>query len=92
MKNAIDIYLDVIMRQDQDNSEEAIKASSYLKRYVDKRFCDELRLIRKFRNNNNIDVVARNIAFVRNDKTSWQQAYDVYSSYFNIDSNLIITK
>ena len=92
MKNAIDIYVDVIMRQDHENSAEAIKASSYLKQFVDKSFCDELRLIRKFRNNDNVDVVARNIAFVRNDSTSWQQAYDVYSTYFNTESNLIITK
>ena len=92
MKNAIDIYVDVIMRQDHDNTAESNKAASYLKRFVVKSFCDELQLIRKFRNNNNIDVVARNIAFVRNDSTSWQQAYDVYSTYFNTESNLIITK
>ena len=83
MKNAIDIYLDVIMSQDQDNKAEAIKAATYLKQFVDKSFCDELRLIRKFRNNDNVDVVARNIAFVRNDSTSWEQAYDVYIGYFN---------
>jgi len=79
----IEDYRDVIIAQQGHNQPEADKAAEYLQKLVLKKFCDELRLVRKFQNNDKVDVVARSVAYVRSDKTTWQDVYAKYMSYFN---------
>jgi len=81
-RELVEDYRDVIIAQQGHNQPEAEKAAEYLQRWVLKRFCDELRLVRKFENTNKVEIVARFIAFVRNEKTTWEDVYGVYVAYF----------
>ena len=79
----IEQYRDVIIAQHGHNHEESEKAAEYLRKWVLGRFCDELKLLRKFQNFDKVDVVARYVAYVRNEKTTWQNIYTTYKWYFH---------
>jgi hypothetical protein len=79
----IEDYINVIIHEQVHNQPKADRAAECLQGYVLKRFCDELRLLRKFQNTDKIDTVARYIALLRNDNSTWEDAYDKYMSYFH---------
>lgn len=79
----IEGYRDVILSERVHNQPEADKAATYMRKLVLKKFCDELRLVRKFKNVEHVDAVARYIARTRNEKTSWQEVYQSYMMYFH---------
>lgn len=82
-RELVEDYRDVIIAQQGHNQPEAEKAAEYLQRWVLKKFCDELRLVRKFENTNKVDIVARYIALLRDDKTPWNVSYEIYLHYFH---------
>jgi len=79
----IEDYRSVIISEQVHNQPEADKAAEYLQRWILKKFCDELRLVRKFQNTNKVDIVARYIALLRKDNSTWADAYGMYMFYFH---------